>query len=50
LGEVAKLGIGKVFVTSSRNGTGIFEILEYINSVIPTQQKEDLAKLKKLRV
>jgi hypothetical protein len=32
---MSKLSIENIFVTSGVNGSGIFEILEYINTLIP---------------
>ncbi len=48
--EIGKLAIDKVFVCSGSTGEGIFEILNFIDSQVPIEAKENLKKLKQDRV
>lgn len=50
INESSKLGFKELFTTSSEEGTGVLELLNYINDCIPTDLREAYTARKKRRL
>ncbi len=48
-GDGSKDGEGRMFYCSAEEGSGVFEVLEYIDKRVPVEMKEANQKLRKER-